>query len=641
MTQSQALSILKTGANVFLTGEPGSGKTHTINEYVAYLRARGIEPAITASTGIAATHIGGMTIHSWSGIGIKTKLDKYDLNKIASNKRIVKRILRSKILIIDEVSMLPPETLAMVDAVCREIKQSSKPFGGIQIVLVGDFFQLPPIIKTEAENGTQTTLIEETPACFAYDSPAWKRTNPTVCYITEQYRQDDSNFLALLSAIRRNAFDSDHLSRIKTRKIEPHNAPDGAPKLFSHNADVDRVNDKVLAKLSGKPQTFNMSSQGPDVLVSTLKRGCLSPETLYLKVGAAVMFTKNNQKGSFVNGTLGVVEEFDKYSGYPTVKTRGGKRIKVEPMDWSMEEDGKIRARISQLPLRLAWAITVHKSQGMSLDEAVMDLSNVFEFGQGYVALSRVRRLSGLHLLGWNERTFQVHPDVLIKDAEFRAQSEQSIRAFDNVDQDETVVIQKRFIHTCEGKQEANYSQNIIHETGDTRHKRRWERTLELIRSGKTISAVAEIRGRAEGTILEHLESLRALGKLPAQDIAHLASGSEQSIIEIQDAFRELGTDKLSPVFEKLDGIYPYDKLRLARLMLNEQFAQEIPTRPDFEKIREKHPSAYLPWDESQDDKLRDLFVRNLSISYLAKIFSRTNGAIRSRLIKLGLITKI
>ena len=172
MTQSEALSILKTGANVFLTGEPGSGKTYTINEYVAYLRERGIETAITASTGIAATHISGMTIHSWSGIGIKIKLDKNDLDKIASNSYIAKRVRRAKVLIIDEVSMLAPETLSMIDAICREIKQSSEPFGAIQIVLVGDFFQLPPIVKTEVETDSQITFTEEPPARFAYDSPA-------------------------------------------------------------------------------------------------------------------------------------------------------------------------------------------------------------------------------------------------------------------------------------------------------------------------------------------------------------------------------------------------------------------------------------------------------------------------------------
>lgn len=172
-----------------------------------------------------------------------------------------------------------------------------------------------------------------------------------------------------------------------------------------------------------------MSFHGPDALAATLQKWCLSPAELELKAGAAVMFTKNNQKDGFVNGTLGTVETFDTETGYPVVRTRAGRRIDVVPMDWALEEDGEIRARITQIPLRLAWAITVHKSQGMSLDEAVVDLSNVFEFGQGYVALSRVRRLSGLYLLGWNTRAFQVHPEVLRQDEKFRADSEGTLRA--------------------------------------------------------------------------------------------------------------------------------------------------------------------------------------------------------------------
>ena len=586
MKQTQALSILKTGANIFMTGEPGSGKTHTINEYVAYLRARSIEPAITASTGIAATHIGGMTIHSWSGMGIKTNLDKYDLNKISSSKHIAKRVRRAKVLIIDEVSMLPPKTLSMVDAICREIKQSSEPFGGIQVVWVGDFFQLPPVIKKVAVNNTPTTLIEEPSCRFAYDSPAWERANPIVCYLTEQYRQDDRDFLALLSAIRHNVFGNDHLRHIETRKFEHHTAPIGAPKLFSHNADVDRVNDEILAKLPGEPHVFTMSSQGPDALASALKKGCLSPETLYLKIGAAVMFTKNNPKEGFVNGTLGRVEGFDKHNGHPIVKTRSGRRIEVEPMDWAVEENEKIRTRITQWPLRLAWAITVHKSQGMSLDEAVVDLSGVFELGQGYVALSRVRRLSGLYLLGWNERAFQVHPEVLEKDAKFRAQSEQTAHTFSTMTGDGIAAMHERFIRLCGGEIISESCDGILkaprvphtaREHGNARGERRWERTLALIQSGKTIADVAKMRGRTEGTILEHLESLRAFGKLSAQDIAYLARGSEEAIAKIHNAFRELGTNKLSPIFEKLGGAYSYEKLRIARLMFNEQFPQEAP----------------------------------------------------------------
>lgn len=453
MIQDQALLIMKTGANVFLTGEPGSGKTHTVNEYVAYLRERGIEPAITASTGIAATHIGGMTIHSWSGLGIKTNISKYDLDRIASSEYIAKRILRARILIIDEISMLTSKMFSMVDDVCREIRQSREPFGGIQVVIVGDFFQLPPITKIEVERSAQATLIKESPGGnFAYDSPVWLRLNPVVCYLTGQYRQDDRDFLSILSAIRGNAFDNNHLRHIEARAIERHSAPDNVPKLFSHNIDVDRVNGETLAKLPGDSSAFAMFSQGPDALVAALKKGCLSPERLYLKTGAAVMFTKNNPKERFANGTLGVVLGFDKVSGYPIVKARSGKRITVEPMDWTVEENGRARARIRQLPLRLAWAITVHKSQGMSLDEAVMDLSQVFEFGQGYVALSRLRRLSGLYILGWNERAFQVHPEILTKDASFRAASEEAEAVFGKVPSAELVKMRENFILACGGK---------------------------------------------------------------------------------------------------------------------------------------------------------------------------------------------
>ncbi len=452
MTQSQALSILKTGANVFLTGEPGSGKTYLINQYVAYLRSVGIEPAITASTGIAATHIGGMTIHSWSGIGIKTKLNKRDLNKIVLNKYITRRIRCAKVLIIDEISMLLPGTLSMIDAVCREAKQELKPFGGMQVVLVGDFFQLPPIVRRAEDNNGQAELIKESPALFAYDSSSWAQLNPTVCYLTEQYRQDDSNFLEILSSIRRNVFDDNHLRHIKTRKIEYLSAPPGVPQFFSHNIDVNRVNEEMLTQLLGAPEIFSMYSQGPDALVAGLKRGCLSQETLSLTIGAAVMFTKNSPKEGFVNGTLGTVVEFDKISGYPVIRMRNSRRVLVKPMEWIIEEDNKARAKITQIPLRLAWAITVHKSQGMSLEAAVMDLSAVFEFGQGYVALSRVSRLSGLYLLGWNEHAFKVHPEVLIKDKFFQLASKETEAKFAKILPVKLVKMNENFITDCEGK---------------------------------------------------------------------------------------------------------------------------------------------------------------------------------------------
>jgi len=466
MTQNEALFILETGANVFLTGEPGSGKTHTINRFVSYLRERKVEPAITASTGIAATHIGGMTIHSWSGIGIKENLTKYDLDKITSSEYLNKRIQKTKVLIIDEISMLRADTLSMVDAVCREVKQNPEPFGGMQVILVGDFFQLPPIYNERnktAEQNIQNSLLEENEDMngkvrFAFESTAWKRLNPVMCYLTEQHRQDDVDFLSVLSAIRSGNVKDTHIEHINSRLHTKNSADislkliENIPKLFSRNINVDQMNGEMLGKIEGDSKYFTMNFEGKDILVSILKKGCLSPENLELKKGSVVMCTKNNPKDRFVNGTLGKVVDFADLTGYPIIKIENGRNIVVAPMDWSLEENGKIKAKITQIPLRLAWAITVHKSQGMSMDAAVMDLSDVFEYGQGYVALSRVRRLSGLHILGINDRALQVHPEILEKDNEFRRASENAREVFGKVSKEDAEKMRKNFIVASGGK---------------------------------------------------------------------------------------------------------------------------------------------------------------------------------------------
>lgn len=424
MTQDEALALLKTGASVFLTGEPGSGKTHTVNRYIDALRRHGVAYAYTASTGIAATHGHGVTIHAWSGIGVREALSRRDLDLIAANRRLAARIEKTRVLVIDEISMLPARSLTLVDEVCRHVRGSEAPFGGMQIVLVGDFFQLPPVVRRDGQAGMLDLGDEAYGSGFAHASPAWRNLAPTVCYLSEQHRQSDVPFLDVLSSIRTNACAPVHRARLAERRIERDRVPERCTLLFTHNAAVDEINARALAKLPGKTARFAMTAKGPEPLVQALKRGCLSPETLALKEGAVVMFTKNDPALRYVNGTLGIVEGFDREDGFPLVRTRRGGRIIAEPATWKIEEAGKERASIVQIPLRLAWAMTVHKSQGMSLDAAVIDLSRAFEYGQGYVALSRLRSLSGLHLLGLNERALRVHPLAVEKDAEFRAASE-------------------------------------------------------------------------------------------------------------------------------------------------------------------------------------------------------------------------
>lgn len=414
MTQHEALEVLQSGRNVFLTGEPGAGKTFTINLFTDWMNEVGKDYAITASTGIAATHINGTTIHSWTGLGISREVNDQLLGKLNENRWLYQRLNQCDVLIIDEISMLDKVMINNIDYILRYMRDRNEPFGGLQIVFVGDFFQLPPVVKGEK-------AVE-----FAFESGAWKEADPIVCYLTEQHRQNDLEFLEILSAIRRGETTDAH----KARLLECFkNNPNMLPELYTHNMDVDRINQEQLRKLTGEPHRFEMSGEGTPFLVSKLKDNCLSPEILDLKVGAAVMFTRNlfnpeTKEAIYVNGTIGRVTGFSEMSGRPEVELiEDGSIVVPMPAKWEFEEKGHVVASITQIPLKLAWAITVHKSQGMSLDSASIDLSKTFEYGQGYVALSRVRSLGKLHLKGINDKVFLVHPKIIEQDKIFKSQS--------------------------------------------------------------------------------------------------------------------------------------------------------------------------------------------------------------------------
>ncbi len=568
MTQKEALNILKTGANVFLTGEPGSGKTNTVNTYVDYLRSNGIEPAITASTGIAATHIGGSTIHSWSGIGVKAKLNKYDLETINDNKRLSGRIKKTKVLIIDEISMLSAETLSLVELVCRSVRSSKLPFGGLQVVLVGDFFQLPPIIKKQIELQREfqdpDPETEENTTPFAFRAPIWEELNLIVCYLSEQHRQDDSDFLFALSAIRRNAVDRDVRESFDSRVVSAMPV-DTVTKLFPHNADVDRINEMELSKLPGGTETFQMVGRGAPPIVEGLKRSCLSPEFLALKIDARVMFTKNHPEGKYVNGTLGEVIGFTKEDGAPIVRTRAGRIIEVEPAEWAVQDGPKTLAAVSQYPLRLAWAITVHKSQGMSLDAAVIDLRQAFEYGQGYVALSRVRTLDGLFLLGFNDRALEVHPTVSDQDAQFREQSNRSRQKFATFEAAQLELLHEDFIIACGGEKGS----------GPIRVEPKvstYDITKSLLINDKqTLEQIANERRMTLGTIIGHLETMLEEKKLSLEEVSSLKPEVSR-FLSIKAAFDTVyakeGKYLLSQTREILGPEYTFDELRLARLFV-------------------------------------------------------------------------
>ncbi len=559
MTQDQAFNIMKTGVNVYLTGSAGSGKTYLLNKYIQYLQEHDVSIAVTASTGIAATHMNGMTIHSWSGIGIKNFLGEKELDQLEEKKYLWKRFEKARVLIIDEVSMLHASQLDMVEKVCRRFKRNDKPFGGLQIILSGDFFQLPPINKVNDEN--ESGMI--------FNSNSWQILNPAICYIEEQHRQDDDVLTEILNTIRSNDMGEKHYELLKGRigvnlgnNIKP-------TKLYTHNVNVDDINNIELSQIENEEVVSDMTSNGPENLVEILKKSCIAHEKLRLKIGAEVMCIKNNFEEGYVNGSRGKVIDFVKENGNPIIELYNGKKITLKPEMWAIEEDGRVKASVSQIPLRLAWAITIHKSQGMSLDNAEIDLTRSFSYGMGYVALSRVRTLEGISLVGFNNESLQVDPKVLEFDQDLKNQSFQNELLFKKLKPDEQKNLENEFITkmggTIKGDKKIKRTKII-----DTKISTVLI-TKELLDKGMTIKEIAKERDLTQGTITHHIEQI--IKEYPETIISHIRP-SQKNIDIVKKINKKLKGEeigKLNPIkliLEKEGHNMTFEEIRIAKLFI-------------------------------------------------------------------------
>lgn len=550
MTQKEALEILKMGHNVFVTGAAGSGKTHLLNEYIKYLREHGVGIGVTASTGIAATHMGGMTIHAWSGLGIRNELSEYDIDEITQRSYLWKRFEEAKVLILDEISMLHHFRLDLIDSLARAFKRNGAPFGGMQVVLCGDFFQLPPVAR-----------FGEPEAKFAYHSDSWNALDLKICYLEEQHRQKDADYLHILNSIRDNNISERVYELLQSRLNKKPEVGVEPAKLYSHNADVDAENERELQKISGTAYAYNMTSRGGENLVNALKKSCLAPEKLRLKKGARVMFVKNNYEDGYSNGTLGIVAECGGYG--IRVRISSGRTIDVKPTSWIVDDNGKKKAEINQYPLRLAWAITIHKSQGLSLDAAEIDLSQSFERGMGYVALSRLRTLGGLCLKGINEVALAVHDEVLEFDKEFREMSEENAEELKKKTTGEISAAQKNFLE-----------RNAGGKSGRSKKAKKKDTVLEsveLLEQGKSVKEIAKARSLKEETIIHHLEMFQQ--KNPSAAFENLKKEiSAARLKKITEAFVKVGMEggvyKLNPTKYILGEDYSYEEMRIARILM-------------------------------------------------------------------------
>lgn len=565
MNQEKALAILKSGRNVFLTGSAGAGKTYVLNQYIKYLQERNVAVAITASTGIAATHMNGQTIHSWSGMGVKEQLSYSDLANLKDKKYLEKNITTAQVLIIDEISMLHKKQIDMVDEITRAFRNPDKPFGGIQVVLSGDFFQLPPVTKNEETNREK----------FAFMAKTWVESQLTVCYLTDQYRQTDNDLNKILNEMRNGIVSDESLTMLDEAvynkfKFEP-------TRLYSHNFDVDRQNQIELEALAGEGEIFLAKTKGREPLREMLQKSVLAPENLVLKVNACVMFVRNNYEKNVMNGMLGTVIGFSDETGYPLVKTTNGRTIEAEPEVWSMnDESGKVLASVTQVPLRLAWAITVHKSQGMTLDAAEIDLSKTFEKGQGYVALSRLKDLDGLRLLGYNEVALEVDELALKADKRFM---ELSNLADDHWDLNTLQNQFDNFIIRCGGvTTDQEIRKHAKKKAAKKSGKSTYDLTKEFYEKGLSLEQIAEERGYTTGTIIGHLVTLKTKGikldfsRLKTELVGYddiLAAYKKLLKKKNENDFYEDGkTVRSKSLFDALNGKYNYENINLFKLLL-------------------------------------------------------------------------
>ncbi len=553
MQQEKALAILKSGKNTFLTGSAGTGKTYVLNQYISYLKERKVTVAVTASTGIAATHMNGMTIHSWSGIGVKEFITQGNLVSMKSKKYLKTHLEKVKVLIIDEISMLHLNQLNAVDVVLRYFKDDLLPFGGVQVVLCGDFFQLPPI-------GNQGETSKEK---FAFMSQAWVKANLSVCYLTEQYRQNDNDLNLILNEIRTGDLSKKSYKVLQSASKNKLDSEIEPTKLYTHNYDVDKINAEHLSKLPGVLKSFKAKTSGNKKLVETLKNSVLAGEHLAFKIGAKVMFVKNDKEKRYVNGSLGKVIGFND-QGIPSVKLLDGKTIYAEKENWSIIDDGgKTLASYNQIPLRLAWAITVHKCQGMTLDAAEIDLSKTFETGQGYVALSRLKKLENLQLLGLNEMALKV--DKLAHKADLRFQ-ELSNNVDNEFTLDELELIGKTFLRDNGGlidKKEITKHKNKLKEK-ERGKLSTYEVTLIHLKQKASLKEIAEARGLTTGTVAGHL--IKIIKDNPNEDLNYYKPKNSilKKVKAVYDEQPKSAPISLNAIYGKLGGKVSYDDIKLA-----------------------------------------------------------------------------
>ena len=558
--------VEKTDMSLFLTGKAGTGKTTFLREVVRYTKKKCI---VLAPTGIAAVNAGAMTIHSFFQFGLGPFVQGVIEPKsdFRINKSKLELIRHLQLLIIDEVSMVRADLMDHIDVELRRIRRNSKSFGGVQLLMIGDLQQLPPI----AHGGEDELLRQYYRTLYFFSSTALKSMKYSCIELKNVYRQTDRHFIDILNHARDCTLTSQDISDLNARYI-PGFSPkpeDGYIRLMTHNRQVDYVNETELEKLDSKPYTFVAAVTGtfPEESYPTA-------DSLTLKKGAQVMFIKNDPERRFINGTLGEVKSIDKNS-IAVRLAESGTVIDVEPMEWqniryqfdeeSKEISSKQIGRFKQYPLKAAWAITVHKSQGLTFDKAIIDVHAAFSPGQAYVALSRCRTLDGLVL------SSPVSASVFMRDNAVDAYMNYISRpveelAFSSCYEyfeyekklEPEVVAPVEKVKVNKEKPKKEKKEELRDESGKKLNT--FEYSYWLYNQGDTVEQIAEKRKLNPVTIEGHLARYVASGDI---DVHEFVDGD--TLQKVEAYCKEHPEDKaLKPIFEHFDARIPYGVLRMA-----------------------------------------------------------------------------
>lgn len=420
---NQIRELINKGENLFITGNAGTGKSYILNKL-----KKKFQIDVTSTTGLAAVNVQGQTIHAWAGVGICNKPVKDVIEKILQRSKLKKQITECKILAIDEISMLDAKTFDYIDEVLRNLREGSKPFGGIQILLFGDFFQLPPVEKNSG---------------FCFNSKTWQALNLKTILLEKNYRQNDEKFINSLNNLRLNQLTEDDIRLFYDREVNYNTQESDILHIFSTNQEADNYNtfkfnsvQKPLFvfnsndKIHRKRSTINVDKNNLDerltkfdlLTLETFDKSCKAPCALELKEGCRVMLLKNlNFNKGLINGATGTIIELRKNK---EGKVEEDEEVILVQFDNGIEEviskhifeayrDGEVVISREQYPLRLAYGITIHKSQGMTLDKLIVDCNRIFECGQAYVALSRIKSIDGLYLKSFNPQKVWANQEVL------------------------------------------------------------------------------------------------------------------------------------------------------------------------------------------------------------------------------------